>query len=236
VAHGWAPLTVSLPDLAQNILLYVPFGTLAALSVAGPPARRAAVALAVCTAILVSLAVESVQLHMADRTASLVDVMAAAAGAAIGALAANAAARNASRAATAAPLLRGRSGSLLMALVLAATAIAWWPFDVTLDVSTVAARVRGMRDAMWMDTTPPGLLTLKAALFAAIAYLVCSPRPERQRGAVPIAVVAMIGYAIAVDVGQGLMGSRPAGLATLCWQLTGIAGGVAIAAISRPAP
>ena len=59
---------------------------LAAWSVAGPPAKPIAIVAAIGAAIGVSLAVETMQLQMADRTASIVDILAAAAGAALGAV------------------------------------------------------------------------------------------------------------------------------------------------------
>ena len=229
---------MSLPDLVQNILLYVPFGALAALSMGAVPVRRPAIGLAVLTAIVMSLTVESLQLFMVDRTASIIDVIAAAIGATAGALIADHVANYAQRAAASAPprLASGASGTVLMIIVVAITIASWWPFDVTLDVSTTMERLRAQRAALLNDPAPVWLLIAKSALFGGLSYVVGAGLRTAPRAGRVIAVAIMVAFAIALDAGQGLMGARPAGLATLCWQLTGIAGGTAVAVMSRATP
>ena len=78
----WAPAYVSWPDVAQNILLYVPFGVLGVLTLRHRRHSVIASAIEVAfIAIVFSLFVEVMQLHTAERTASLIDVLAALVGA-----------------------------------------------------------------------------------------------------------------------------------------------------------
>jgi VanZ family protein len=90
----WAPTLVSPRDVAQNVLLYVPFGALGVLSrlrAGGASARRAVErpwwreTIKVCLlAVLFSATVETLQLYTIDRVASLTDIVSATIGSAIG--------------------------------------------------------------------------------------------------------------------------------------------------------
>ncbi len=89
----WAPTLVVLPDVARNVLLYLPFGALGVLArlPAAASAGRAAgrpwwrETIKVCLlAVLFSASVETLQLYTIDRVASLTDIVSAVAGAAIG--------------------------------------------------------------------------------------------------------------------------------------------------------
>lgn len=155
----------------------------------------------------------------------------------MGALSANVVARYTDHLADRAPreLMAGPSAAVLAALVLISLTTAWWPFDVTLDVSTVLERLRASRTAMLSDAASWPELAFKAALFAGIAFLV-SRAIRRDTGRLPITagIGLVIIYAIVLDAGQGLMGSRPAGLETVVWQAMGIAIGAVTA--SRVSP
>lgn len=93
----WAPTLVSIRDVAVNVLLYVAFGALGALSL--PPKRPLAhrssegakvghwlrlVMRMVGLAVLFSAANEALQLYTIDRVASLTDIGSAAVGALLG--------------------------------------------------------------------------------------------------------------------------------------------------------
>ena len=88
----WAPTLVSARDVAQNVLLYLPFGALGVMSrfLAGDAAARQArpwwrETIKVCLlAVLFSATVETLQLYTIDRVASLTDMVSAVVGAAIG--------------------------------------------------------------------------------------------------------------------------------------------------------
>lgn len=85
----WAPTLVSIPDVVINVLLYVAFGALGALSVRDTYRRhwlRLVIRLA-GLAVLFSASNEALQLYTIDRVASLTDIVSAAIGAFGGALA-----------------------------------------------------------------------------------------------------------------------------------------------------
>lgn len=82
----WAPTYVSLPDIAVNVLLYVAFGALGALTMRDAYRRHwlRLVARLVVMAVLFSAINEALQLYTIDRVAALTDVGSAALGAWIG--------------------------------------------------------------------------------------------------------------------------------------------------------
>ncbi|MGH7871741.1 MAG: VanZ family protein [Candidatus Binatia bacterium] len=170
----------SLADMSSNILLFVPFGFLWVGSDIGKNIfSRLWAAFFVVGLLggLFGLAIEIGQLFSPGRIPSLLDALCNGSGAAIGGLFACSFFR----------LLRGRLGNyaiavlnhrpslLLLALYLAAYAVdAFYPFDVTLDVSTVWHNVKYAR---WIPFTGgvrrywPDLIVEKVMLFAAIGYL-----------------------------------------------------------------
>jgi VanZ family protein len=96
----WAPTLVSIPDVAQNVLVYLPFGVFGVLSLRDryAPAHRSStgakagpwlrlVLRITALAVLFSASVEALQLYTIDRIASLTDVVSAAVGAMAGGLA-----------------------------------------------------------------------------------------------------------------------------------------------------
>lgn len=85
----WAPLLVSLADVAQNVLVYVPFGVFGVLSFRDTSQRhwlRLAIRITVL-ATLFAASIEAMQLYTLDRVASLIDIASAAIGAGAGGLA-----------------------------------------------------------------------------------------------------------------------------------------------------
>jgi VanZ family protein len=82
----WAPTLVSIQDVAQNVLLYVPFGVLGVLSLkdAYPRHWLRLVVRVVGLAILFSASNEALQLYTIDRVGSLTDIVSAAIGAGVG--------------------------------------------------------------------------------------------------------------------------------------------------------
>jgi VanZ family protein len=85
----WAPLLVSLSDVAQNVLVYVPFGVFGVLSFSDThqPHRLRLVIRITVLAILFAASIEAMQLYTLDRVASLIDIASAGIGAAAGGLA-----------------------------------------------------------------------------------------------------------------------------------------------------
>ena len=67
---------------------------------------------------------------------------------------------------------------MLIALVIALAIVAWWPFDPTLDVSTLAARWRATERDPWMiDGVTAGVQALLYA-WLSLAVAVCSYRAQ----------------------------------------------------------
>lgn len=234
----WAPIHVSLPDVAQNVLLFVPFGILGVLT--RRPRRHSLPAslIEVSTiAGLFSLLVETLQFQTVDRTASTTDVLAAVTGAAIGGLMAGPAARTADRAIAAVRptgLLEAPAAPVLAVLLLAIAAAAWFPFDPTLDISTMAGRLRVIRRDPWQFDGSS--MAVHALLYASLvlAIAVCA-RKLRTTSAISASVSAAVAIAVAIDTGQLAMGSQPIGLAGLASQVAGaLCGGAAVAILRGP--
>ena len=79
----WAPTLVNPADVARNVALYVPFGVFGILALRRRDVRGV---LRVTTiALLLSVAVEALQLYTADRVASLTDIASAGVGTVLGA-------------------------------------------------------------------------------------------------------------------------------------------------------
>ncbi|HWI18404.1 MAG TPA: VanZ family protein [Vicinamibacterales bacterium] len=85
----WAPTMVSARDVALNVLLYVPFGTLGVISLRdGYPRYWLRLVLrVVLLALIFSAANEALQLYTIDRVASLTDILSAGAGSLAGGVA-----------------------------------------------------------------------------------------------------------------------------------------------------
>ena len=79
----WAPTMVRPKDVAQNVAVYVAFGLLGMLALRRRDARGVVRVMGI--ALLLSLAVEALQLYTADRVASLTDIVSAGFGTVVGA-------------------------------------------------------------------------------------------------------------------------------------------------------
>jgi glycopeptide antibiotics resistance protein len=146
----------SIPDLVQNVLLFVPFGVLGILT---RGASTRSVILVTGLAAALSTTVETIQLFTLDRVASFGDMVFDTTGALLGTLVAVSGRRTArltlQRLEDAGAL---DEATLYPASVagLVLCAAAWRPFDVTLDVGTVLSKVHAFRYDLWQF---PGVLT-----------------------------------------------------------------------------
>lgn len=232
----WAPLFWSWPDLAQNILVYLPFGVFGVLTLRQHRQSALAAELEVVViAFLFSLFVEVIQLYTVERIASLTDVFAATIGAAAGGLVAEPAARAGDHSLDAlqpSGVFNSPDLPVLLVLLAAVLGVAWWPFDPTLDISSLAARLRGVRSDPWqLDLSACIWLTaLYTCLSLAIAL--SAWRLRIFNGMLAGAAGAMA-IAIVADAGQLAIGSQPIGLAGLGAQATGAMIGAALFAIGR---
>ena len=226
----------SWPDIAQNVLLYLPFGMFGVWALrhdanVGPALLARVTALA----LVFAGAIELLQTILAARIASPLDVMANVAGAAAGAAAAarvEHTANSALQAIRPSGLLVARGRYLLAALFVAIIIAAWYPFDVTLDVSTLSERTRAVRNDPWLR---PGAteLWLHGGRFFLLAALLAACLRGLARKAAPVAAAVAVSAAIAIDLGQLAMGSHPIGLAAFVSQTAGACAGAA-AALALP--
>ncbi len=178
-AHG--ARRFSILDVVSNVLLFLPFGFFWMGSRMGDPrgARPIKVFLATGSlGFLLGLAIELGQLFSPGRTSSLMDAICNGTGAAIGGTTAYFLFRG----------LRGRLGMLLLRitrerpslillvlLLVVPTAAAFYPFQITLDVSTAWENLKqtqwvpftGDFHRFWLD-----LVIEKVVVFAVVAFLV----------------------------------------------------------------
>jgi VanZ family protein len=221
----WGPLYVSIPDVLQNVLLYFPFGCFGALAL---ESRRRSFAWRVAEIAALacgfSLIAESIQLFIINRTASVTDVVAGTLGAALGALSSPAIARMADAALERARRLGITASPVVVPLVVTLTAlaaVAWWPFDITLDIGTVSARVNDFRTDPWQSGNAINLGS-QFLRYAVVTFLIAASLERLQPGkAALVATLSGLLLAIVLDAGQMVMGGRPAGLAHLAFQAAG---------------
>lgn len=191
---------VSIPDVVQNVLLFVPFGVLGVLAGRGSRFTFRRVAWVTVLGAALSVLVEILQLFTVDRTTSMSDVSTNTAGTLLGALAANSVAR----AATAGWAFARKAGltdnSALRPWIAASLLIliaAWQPFDVTLEVGTVASKAHTFVRDPWQTgiLTDEGIAFLHYGLFglATSLWLEAVGRPRAAASAALIGIVAALG-------------------------------------------
>jgi VanZ family protein len=210
---------ISTPDVVSNVLLFVPLGFLVAAGGAATPAgarQRRTLVTAGALAAGLAIAIETGQLFAPGRTASLLDVAANVSGALVGAWIAR---RLAGAGGWPDPgrLVRDEPVVVAIALVVAAWAAdAFYPFAVTLDVSTLAANFRRAR---WAPFHPggwgtwPDLLVQRVLPGALLAALLRHLLGRRRGSTIGVAARAWAGTALlatALELGKlFVVGRRP---------------------------
>jgi glycopeptide antibiotics resistance protein len=207
----------SIPDVLSNILLFVPFGF---FRVGGEFPRHGlsrplpAMFTTGVLGLLFGLVIESGQTFSPGRIASILDALCNGIGSALGALVGSLLLRTV--AGKLAPillqLLRQRpSVVLLVLLVLAAIADAYYPFEITLDVSTLWHNLKntqvvsfsgGLR-RFWLD-----LLVEKFLLFAAVGYLAFRNLPPEPFPARAIAWITCSALVVMIESGKLFFAGR----------------------------
>jgi glycopeptide antibiotics resistance protein len=231
----------SVPDMVQNVLLFVPFGLFGLLALGW---RTYGIWRAACVIVLgasLSASVEILQLFTVDRISSLNDLMTNTTGAFVGVLCAPLAA-GALRGLIAALRAVGITVSDAMFPLLVAAVVmviaAWHPYDFSLDVGNLVPKVRSLLENPWQGSVPSdeGLDFLRCLLFgvAAAAWL-------RQNGARnPVLVGAAVGvlFTVSLESSQLIIGSRMPGLKDMVVQAGGAVVGAALApwAVGRWSP
>ena len=221
---------VSVPDVVQNILLFVPFG-LFGVAVLGR--RWWVLRLLTVTALgaLLSASVEILQLFTADRTTSVTDLVANTAGAFAGAFIAEPLLYAMNRGLAQlkrAGLTEAPAFYLVVVAVLMLCIAAWEPFDVTLEVGVIWSKVKALLRDPWQGgvLTDEGLEFLRYFLFTSVtAWWLRQLRVDR---CAALAMIAGLVAAAALECSQIIVESRMPGLRDL---LVHGAGGVAGAAL-----
>ena len=206
----------SLPDVASNILLFLPFGFLWVGAEFSPRMQtrfwRVAFTAGVL-GLLAGLIIESGQMFSPGRTASILDALCNGIGSATGAAAGFLLfqAFRGSFGLILLQLLQRRPSLVLLALLLlASVADAYYPFDVTLDISTVWHNVKntrltpfvGMR-RFWLD-----MLVEKTLLYTAIGYLTMRNIPEGNASRPTLAWAVCSAIAMLIEVGKLFFAGR----------------------------
>ena len=222
---------VSLPDIGQNVLLYIPFGIFGVWALRGTYSTRAALTFSVVAlASVYSALMEWLQLLLAARIASPLDIASNVAGALAGTALANPSERawaGAVRHLRRTGFTRTPARFVLVVVLASIVVTAWYPFDVTLDISTLSERTRVVRRDPWLRTTAAELW-LQGARYGVLAATAVFCLPKLARWATPVAFVCVLVIAVVVDAGQLGMGSRPIGLVAFAAQAVGaFAGAVA---------
>ena len=242
----WNPLIaadtgqrVSIPDLVGNVLLFVPFGLFGVWALSRPRAPWARLALVSILGLALTIGAEALQLLTVDRTTAGSDVFANAFGALIGAVAAvflTTFAETFLRAVSAAGLAQPRSFFPFVTATIVVLAGALEPFDVTIDVGGVIAKIRALIANPLQFNVPvdEGLSFLQHLLFTAtlVAWFedIDIDRPGM--------VVALVGIVVTLcaEGGQLFIGARMPGLWDAGIGIAGALAGVHLGAVFRKSP
>jgi glycopeptide antibiotics resistance protein len=231
-----------LPDLVQNVLLFIPFGIFGAASMA----RRQLVApvVTLVLASILSASCEVLQLFTIDRTTSIWDVAANVSGTAVGCatwLVLSPLSRRAWRRAQFTPDEAGRVFQLACSILLICVATLE-PFDFTLDVGSVWSKLKLIVQGevfVWQPVTDELLTGLRFAVLAALLINWLDRSGRRSPGSRWTAFAVGSAMAISLEMTQFVIASRAPALqdviAGICGALAGtvvgpkvLASGVAV--------
>lgn len=226
---------LSIPDVVQNILLFVPFGVLGFL--AGPSADRIfgwksvrRIAWITSLGALLSVTVEGLQLLTTDRIASMGDVMSNTVGTLLGAAAAwqcheivSAGFRRLQAEGLAVKELRPLAAATVVVLI-----AFWQPFDVTLEIGTIVPKVRALQTDVWQfdglrdEGTSVMLSAFLGMALASYLSVIGERHPARRSAAMAIVFVCFL------EGSQLFIGSRMPALWDAAVAASGVVIGVAM--------
>ena len=227
---------LSIPDAVQNVLFFVPFGVLGMLAGGLRTIRPSRLALVTALGALLSLTVEVLQLFEADRVTSVADLMTNTTGAFAGAmlaLAGQGVAVSTLRRLQAAGLANARELRPLAIWSIVLVVAAWQPFDVTLEMGTVATKVRSLQAGLWQYTglRDEGLILMVTALFAMSLAAYLSAVGVRGSGRKAAGVAACV--VVALEGSQILITSRMPTLWDAAVGTAGVTAGAMLWSLSR---
>jgi glycopeptide antibiotics resistance protein len=215
---------VSIPDVFQNLILFVPFGGLGMLSAQAPTLRR--VIWITLLAAALSMTIETLQFFTRDRIASVSDIVANTTGALIGAFLARRFAEVWSSAVTHAAnseLVRRETFYPATIAALGVCMAAWQPFDASIDVSSWVGKLRTLRHDVWQigPVRDEGVAIIRYALFA-FAACAWTRRPFWSALAGAAAAFALEASQIAITsrmpgLEDAVVGTAGAIVGTLIW-------------------
>lgn len=227
---------MAIPDLLQNLLLFLPFGLSAALSLSRGGRTRTGVVVAL--ALGLSSTLEGLQLLTTSRVSTPADVLLNTAGAWVGALAAptvHAVGVRVLQAPGTTRWMRQRAAwpACLAVVVLAAAALL--PLDITIDPWFIGWKARLLWMAPWQLA---GLRAEPLALVrAAIAAALCAQWARQAGHQRPRLVAALVVGSVVLFLEGAQFGieSRMPGLGGLVAGWLGVVAGAALCG-SRPSP
>lgn len=135
----------SIPDVVQNVLLFVPFGALGVLAL-GRYGTSSALLAAVVSGALLSATVEILQLLTLDRTTSVTDLVTNSMGTLVGAMASLGAVRvipEVMASPTGLKLAENKYSFLLVCALALVVLGSLQPFDFSLDLGTTRSKIKG---------------------------------------------------------------------------------------------
>lgn len=245
-AVRWDPLVspetgrrVSIPDVVQNVCFFLPFGALGVMAGRGPRFTIRRILWVTLLGAALSILVEVVQLFTLDRVTSVSDVTTNTTGAFLGALGANTVARAGSAIwsrATAAGLTENAAFRPWIAAALLVVIAAWEPFDVTLELGTLATKARALQHDVWQAgaLTDEGIAIVHYALFGLATCLWL--QAVRRRAVALWAAAVGVTAAVGLEGAQVAITSRMPGLEDAVVRAAGALAGVALWPLTRAYP
>jgi VanZ family protein len=225
---------VRVGDVAQNILLFLPFGVLgaAALRRRQGPSRAARV---IAAGAALSAAVEALQLFDSGRVASFADIVWNTSGTAVGVLASASVldwSARAVRRLKAAGVFDARAVFPLMVGLALVCLSAWSPFDVTLDAGDATRKLRALGRDIWQTDGLANDLLEMIRFFVVTQLAIVWSRERRHRHPAAAGIGLGAALAIGLEVTQMFVTSRQPGLSDASVNVAGaIAGGLLLPVI-----
>jgi VanZ family protein len=225
---------VSIPDDAQNILLFVPFGVLGILAKRTGRPTLGRILFVTGLGAALSASVETLQFFTRDRIPSTADILNNTTGALVGSIAAfrlGAIANHVLELFKRSGLVDRRTFFPLMVATAVACAAAWEPFDVTLDVSSEIPKVRSFLRDPWQfnGLNDEGVALIHSALFAAALALWLNQRGSRS--AVASAIAFGVPFVVALEASQIAIATRMPGLEDALVRAAGVIVGAGVLSI-----
>jgi VanZ family protein len=225
---------VSIPDDAQNILLFVPFGVLGVLAKRTARPTLARILFVTGLGAALSASVETLQFFTRDRIPSSADILNNTAGALVGAIAAYRLGAICNRILQRFKRIGLVDRQTFFPLIVATAVVclaAWEPFDVTLDVSSQVLKIRSFLRDPWQfnGLKDEGVALLHSGLFAAALGLWLNQRGSRR--AVASSIALGVPFVVALEVSQIAIATRMPGLEDALVRAAGVIAGAGLLSV-----